>query len=84
MHWVTVWIEPMTLPGDRSEGGMIIGSTLRPRPGEYQAGSEASMSVETVYGLANVSSAAATPTSNQQCGRIAVHVGEQALGTPNS
>ena len=55
----------LTLPGGRSESGRLIGSTLLLRPGEYQAGSQASVSVKAVYETADgkeVSSAEATRT----------------------
>ena len=55
----------LTLPGGGSESGRLIGGTLLLRPGEYQAGGEASVSVKTVYELSdgsNVSSAEATLT----------------------
>ncbi len=45
----------LTLPGGRSEGGRLIGITTLLRTGEYQAGSEASVSVKTVYELADES-----------------------------
>ena len=47
----------LTLPGGKSEGGRIINSTLLLRPGEYQAGAEASVSVQAVYELADGSEA---------------------------
>ena len=43
----------LTLPGGRSESGRLIGITLLQRMGDYQAGSEASFSVETVYETAD-------------------------------
>ena len=49
----------------RSEGGRFIGITTLLRPGQYQAGTEASISVKAVYELADeseVSSAAETLT----------------------
>ena len=55
----------LTLPDGRSEGGRLIGITTLLRTGEYQAGSEASVSVKTVYELADgseVYSAAETLT----------------------
>ena len=55
----------LTLPGGKSEGGRIINSTLLLRTGSYQAGGEASVSVQAVYELAdgsNVSSDAETLT----------------------
>ena len=55
----------LTLPDGRTEAGRLIGLTLLRRPGEYQAGSEASFNVKTVYELADgshVSSADATLT----------------------
>ncbi len=55
----------LTLPDGRNESGRVIGGTLLLRPGEYQAGAEASVSVKTVYELAdgsNVSSAEETLT----------------------
>ncbi len=55
----------LTLPDGRSEAGRLIGGTLLLRPGEYQAGGEASVSVKAVYELAdgkNVSSDAETLT----------------------
>ena len=45
----------LTLPGGKSEGGRIINSTLLLRPGQYQAGGEASVSVKAVYELADES-----------------------------
>ena len=53
----------LTLPGGRSESGRIFGSTLLLRPGKYQAGAEASVSVKVVYEHSdgsNMSSAEAT------------------------
>ncbi len=55
----------LTLPGGRSESGRLIGGTVLLRPGEYQAGDGASVSVKAVYELAdgsNVSSDAETLT----------------------
>ena len=55
----------LTLPGGRSESGRLTGSTLLLRPGDYQQGTEASVSVKAVYELADgkeVSSAEATLT----------------------
>ena len=55
----------LTLPGGRSESGRLIGSTLLLRPGEYQAGQEASVNVTAVYETADgqeVTSAEATLT----------------------
>lgn len=57
--------QQLTLPGGKSEGGRIIGSTLLLRTGTYQAGAEASVSVTAVYELpdgSNISSAAETLT----------------------
>ena len=55
----------LTLPGGRSESGRLIGSTLLLRPGDYQQGAEASVSVKAVYETPDgkeVSSAEATRT----------------------
>ena len=55
----------LTLPGGGSEGGRVIGGPVLYRTGEYQAGSEASVSVKAVYQLpdgSHVSSAEATLT----------------------
>ena len=55
----------LTLPDGRSEGGRLIDITLRYRPGEYQVGAEASISVTTVYKISDgshVSSAEETLT----------------------
>ncbi len=45
----------LTLPDGRTEAGRLIGLTLLRRPGEYQAGTEASISVTVVYQLADES-----------------------------
>ena len=55
----------LTLPDGRSEAGRLIGITTLQRPGEYQAGGEASISVKAVYELTDgseVSSAAVALT----------------------
>ena len=55
----------LTLPGGKSEGGRIIGSTLLLRTGTYQVGAETSVTVKAVYELpdgSNISSAEATLT----------------------
>jgi hypothetical protein len=41
----------VSLPGGRTKGGRLIGGTVLRRPGEYQAGGEASVSVKEVYEL---------------------------------
>ena len=48
----------LTLPDGRTEGGRLIGITLLLRPGTYQAGAQASVSVTTVYELPDESNAA--------------------------
>ncbi len=45
----------LTLPDGWSEGGRLIGITTLRRPGDYQAGGEASISVRVVYQLADES-----------------------------
>ncbi len=45
----------LTLPDGRIEAGRFIGLTLLRRPGEYQVGTEASISVKAVYLLADES-----------------------------
>ena len=55
----------LTLPDSRSKAGRFIGITTLLRPGEYQAGTKASISVKVVYELASeseVSSAAVVLT----------------------
>ena len=55
----------LTLPDGRSEGGRLIGIMLLLRPGDYQQGAEARVSVKAVYETSDgkeVSSAAETLT----------------------
>ena len=47
----------LNLPDGRSEAGRLIGINLLLRPGDYQAGTEAGMSVKAVYQLADESEA---------------------------
>ena len=68
----------LTLPDGRSESGRLIGLTSPRRPGDYQPGEQASVSVKAVYELpdeSEVYSAAETLTCTvggsrpRQCSR---------------